>query len=249
MKTAIFASAALSLTMLAGAPHANASIFTETYYGIIDSTVPSTFQSLPGQTFAPSVMDNANLFGGGDLTGYEVVATFTYDPSLGVLDSGHDYSTGYDYTSLDGGYTFGVSTPVTYADFKITNPDTQVTYDYGYVPDARGSAALEAGYLAANTANSLAGDESYVGLVTPAAPNDINTSFSSSTFPFVTIGSYLAPGATNTGVLDTITFDTFAVTVSGTPEASTWALMLVGVGGIGLMLRRPRRPAADMLDA
>jgi hypothetical protein len=40
-----------------------------------------------------------------------------------------------------------------------------------------------------------------------------------------------------------------APAVSATPEPATWALMMLGVGAIGVAMRRSRRPARDLLVA
>jgi PEP-CTERM motif len=40
-----------------------------------------------------------------------------------------------------------------------------------------------------------------------------------------------------------------AVNVSAAPEPGTWAMMLVGLGGLGAMLRTRRRPVASAAAA
>ncbi|MBV9511119.1 MAG: PEP-CTERM sorting domain-containing protein [Caulobacteraceae bacterium] len=46
------------------------------------------------------------------------------------------------------------------------------------------------------------------------------------------------------GALSALTIESGVPTVSGAPEPSVWALIIAGVGGVGLMLRRAKRTGA-----
>ena len=56
-----------------------------------------------------------------------------------------------------------------------------------------------------------------------------------------TVGHYLTQGQGTTVTLNN--------SVSGVPETSTWAMMILGVGAIGAVLRRRRAPAASAATA
>jgi hypothetical protein len=66
-----------------------------------------------------------------------------------------------------------------------------------------------------------------------------------STSSNIATGSFSAEAIKNTGFTQgSVTFNVGAVALPGVPEASTWALMLVGVCGIGGALRSGRRAIA-----
>ena len=227
-----FTAVASALVTLALAPHALASTGIVTYQGIVNNTqvVGNAYEPLPD-------VDGADLFGGGNLEGDQITASFSYSTALGPRSGFGD-----TYDQLVGGISFGTSSPITSATFTIEN-DNQ-NYSYTYTPNYYAlaytqSSAAGQGFVE-DTAYSENQDQALVAILASDAPASLFKSFSSAIA--VTSGSYFDPGATNVAnVYDSIDFDTIDVTVSAVPEASTWALMIVGVGLTGIMLRRRLR--------
>ena len=180
-------------------------------------------------------LDVAGLFGGGDLQGAAIQATFSYNTALGV-----ENSDGATFDEILGGPEFGgnVISQVSYAIGNFT---------YQYVPDEYQNLATQAvtptfpGFLSF-AAYSTATDQSFIQVQTRSAPSSLSTSFSGQADPG-TAGAnftYFLPGQTKTGALDSITFDVTGVrtdAVSAAPEPKTWWLMIVGTAFWGGMLR------------
>ena len=224
---------ASAIGAIALAPQAFASTGTVTYQGIVNNTqtiIPGVTEPLPD-------VDGADLFGGGNLEGDQITASFSYSAALGSRSGFGD-----TYDQLVGGISYFASSPITSATFTIAG------YSYTYTPDYSAiaytqSVAAGAGYgLVEDSAYSLSQDQALVAIVADDAPASLFTSFSSALAP--TTGSFFDPGSTKTGIYDSINFDTISVAVSAIPEPSTWGLMILGVSLVGVTLRRRHRSAS-----
>ena len=227
-------SGALLVAALMQAPHASAVAVTASYFGIVDAT-----QSIDGVTESAPDFDVAGLFGGGNLEGDFITATFAYNTSLGSETSTKTSD------ELLGGLSFSLPSPITSATFLIQTPGAPTNYTYSYTPDYEadvfvGSDDPDTGAMDLHAvAGSTNQDQSFVYIVPKSAPpSNLTSSFSAFGFG---PGSYLEPGATNTGSFDNIVFDTLQLTVSAAPEPTGWALMIAGLALIGTALRLRRR--------
>ncbi len=214
--------------------HAFALPVTVTYSGVV-----AAIQDVNGIAEPAPDVDVANLFGGGNLEGDLISASFAYDTSLGVdlAQSGSD--------ELVGGTSYFASSPITSTTFSILAPGATSAYSYSYVPNFAASVFTGANEpntgvngLSA-TAFSTSGDTSlvYIGTKTPA-PTNLASAFSA---PGYGPGSYFLPAVTKTGAQDSIVFDALEVMVSPAPEPSDWTLMILGIGLVGGVLRGCRR--------
>jgi hypothetical protein len=89
-------------------------------------------------------------------------------------------------------------------------------------------------------------------ILTSAANNDLDTTFSHVIVPFTPLFggglSYLtihsAGGSSVDSILDNFVFTTSAdiPSTSGVPEPATWAMMLLGMGAVGMAMRRRKVP-------
>lgn len=71
---------------------------------------------------------------------------------------------------------------------------------------------------------------------------DLSNSFTASSVDFATFYLGFQPG-TNVTQTETLTFGTGGGGGGGVPEPATWAMMLAGFGGLGLVMRGARRKA------
>ena len=226
--------AALLIAAVTQAPSAIAGSATVSYFGVVNNT-----QSVLGQMESAPDTDLANLFGGGNLEGDFLTATFVYSTSLGSQTTD-----GQTYDERDGGLGYPAASPLLSATLSIDNALTGGVYSYTFSPNYYADIYTSAGFLD-EIGYSTAGDQTYTYIQpTAAAPTTLTSSFSGLGYG---PASYFNPGATNTGSLDTIVFDTLEVTVSAVPEPSTWALMIAGLGGLGLVLRRQKSRREDGL--
>jgi hypothetical protein len=216
------------ITIMGLASHASANVVTVTYFGIVNNT-----QNIDGYTEPAPDYDLADLFGGGNLEGDLVEATFVYDTTLGLpeTDSGV-------YDELNGGLAFGAPSPLLSASLTVQQATTLDLYSYTFTPDYYAVVYTSADQIA-DIGYSTAGDQTYAYIDTNGSP----TSLAQSYFPSAGYGpgSYFDPGMTNTGSPDTIVFDALAVEVSSVPEPGAWALMIVGIALTGGTARRGRR--------
>jgi hypothetical protein len=221
------------LAVLVQASHASAGIGTVTYLGYVLNT-----QVVSGVLEAAPDVDNADLFGGGDLEFDPIEATFVYD-----TQQGFDTTDGSTFDELDGGSTFFTSSPLLSATFTVVNQTTMDEYTYNFTPDFYADVTTSTGTGNYNyiqeIAYSSAGDQT-ITYIEPDAPAPASLDQ-----PFFGTGdgsgSYFNPGATNTGMFDSIVFDPLEVSVSYVPEPGAWALMIAGLGLTGAALRRGSR--------
>jgi len=224
------------LAALMQAPHALASSGTVTYFGIVDNTQTLYY---PNETVTEPAndIDVADLFGGVNLEGDFVTATFTYSSGFGIESSESGV-----YDELDGGSSYLTTDPLLSVTFSVEEPSLQPgtynTYSYTFTPDYYADVYTSAGYIDAEGA-STAGDgiDAYIEYITNG-PTNLAQSFSA--YGYGPDSAFL-PGATNTGQLDAIPFDVTQISVvASAPEPSTWALMIAGLGAVGLGLRYRR---------
>ena len=236
MKTKILAMIG-ALAAIGYATHASAGIYTVTYKGTV----------VPADANATDT-DVENLFGGGNLTGDAFTAVYTYNTSLGSettttttdqLVGGLDY-----YNSATGA---PVAAPITSVTFTINGDSYTYTPDYDAIAYASNTGKTAGEYIE-EQAYSTAGDVSLMKLTSATAPKSLSTTF---TGTGSTTANYLDTAFVN-GQDDVIGFTTTsatvaAVAVSAAPEPSTWTLMILGMGGLGLAFRQAKRRAGPGL--
>jgi hypothetical protein len=212
MKILRSAGAALVALALTGSPAAAAVIV---YAGTITSGV-----------------DNAGIFGGvGDLANVAFTASFTYDPALG------NHVTDATSERVTGGTDYGGASPITDASFTIGGVTLQ------FIPTLRGAAFTSAttgtfGHEAATPDTYLLLQVVQAGA--PARLNDL-VSGTPTACPSCQVYGLGSQGAINFSAF--LDVDSVRVGSSDTgvvPEPATWALMILGFGGAGAMLRRRR---------
>jgi len=223
------------LAALMQAPHALASTGTVTYFGVVDNTQTLYYANETVTEPAPDY-DVADLFGGGNLEGDFVTATFTYSSGYGL----ESYVPG-EYDELDGGSSYLTTDPLLSVTFSVQQPGTYNTYSYTFTPDFYGDVYTSKTYID-DEGTSTAGDsiDAYITYLSDGPTNLAQSYYADG---YGSDSSFL-PGATNTGQLDAIPFDVTEVSVvASAPEPSTWALMIAGLGaaGLGLRYRRSRK--------
>jgi len=231
---------------LTQAPHALAQTTgTVTYFGVVANTQTFYFGDETVTEPAPDY-DVADLFGGGNLEGDFVTATFTYSSAYGIESSDPG-----DYDELDGGSSYPVSNPLLSATFSVEQPTTLNVYNYTFTPGYYSDVYTSSSYID-DIGASTAGDDIYA-YIEPAlgdGPTSLAQSYVGDGYGG---GSYFDPAGTNTGLQDAIVFDVLqvSVTASAAPEPSTWALMIAGIGavGFGLRYRRSRQSEGAKLAA
>jgi hypothetical protein len=75
----------------------------------------------------------------------------------------------------------------------------------------------------------------------PAAPNTLDTTYSTLSSIFLTAGPHTLTFQHLPGALTNTRFDDFTMNVTAVPEPGSWAMLLAGLGAMGLVGRR-RRP-------
>jgi hypothetical protein len=230
------------IALIAGLGHANAAIVTWTYTGTIDSGT-----------------DNLNYFGGGDVSGDAFKIVITADSSLGSLSS-----TGPSNFTLEGGtlpeintltnplsasVTIGGITHTNFASLLYTN-NSEVVSDSGFTSMNQ---TVETDSCDCDTSTS------------------IGVTVSNVWFSDVSFGPDSAPGVTPDFISGSIygpdteiDFSAAQLVVkasttgtggnggmgtggdggnpgSGAPEPQTWAILLAGFAGMGLMVRFANR--------
>jgi len=218
---------AASLSLLGQAPAASAALGTVTYFGVVDNT-----QLIYGFTEPAPDYDLAGLFGGGNLEGDLVEATFVYETNFGTPEglSGQ-------YDEVNGGVAFDATSPLLSATLTVEQPTTLDLYSYSFTPDYYAIAYTSASEVA-EIAYSSGGDQTYTYIDTSGAPTSLTESFSGYGYGG---GSYFDPGGTTTGLFDTIVFDTLSVDVSVVPEPQAWTMMVAGLALTGATARSRRR--------
>lgn len=124
----------------------------------------------------------------------------------------------------------------------IINPDLLFTDMKFAISLVGGSGTVDVYTLLSGGATTLADNPAnytFLGTISPNGSN-INWELTGATFNGLMLQvSSNQPGITF-GTLKQISYEPF-VGIGGVPEPSTWALMLLGFGGIGIALRRGRR--------
>lgn len=213
--------AAAALGLAAASPAA-AAIMLATYTGSVTSG-----------------LDYANTFGlgqGASLANQAFTATFLYDTEAG-LDNGEP---GY-YQERDGGSAWGAASPILDSTLTINGIAYDVSGDLNAkVVSSSGQSQHRAEGIVGGGFNSLFLYLNYV------APGDLaipvpttGGSLGAGTYLLNNAGGFLANG---TLLVSTLTIA--AAPVAGVPEPASWALMILGFGSVGGLLRDNRRRAA-----
>jgi hypothetical protein len=188
--------------------------------------------------------DGEGLFGkaGADLTGDAYVATFTVNTANGVYMDIPAYE-----DVIDGGAYYGDSSPVT-ATLEINNSTQSLAGLYSsYAEDSPYYDLTSAGVLDESVSGSLVSED----LLYVTA----NGAYNNSILDSLTLSNTFNNGEALFGIYDTDTNqyveETFlelnnfgTAQISGVPEPATWAMMLVGVGAVGAVLRRRQKRGA-----
>ena len=221
------------LAALAQAPHALATTATVTYFGVVDNTQTFYYNDETITEPAPDY-DVAKLFGGGNLEGDFVTASFTYNTSLGIETSTPGVS-----DELNGGSSYQIASPLISATFSVEKPTTLDVYTYTFKPNYYSDVYTSASYI--DTEGYSKSGDAIDAYIQPASagPTSLTQSYVGDGYG---PQSFFDPVRTKTGEQDVIPFDTLQVTVvSAAPEPSTWALLIAGIGAVGLGLRYRRR--------
>lgn len=128
----------------------------------------------------------------------------------------------------------------------IVQPGMEITIKF----DARGTYASPGGVAFAEFFSELSGGGTSKNEILGGAPLAINADpnvwtsfmFKTTAGPNVSGGVTLQLGATNGGTAGTMMwYDNASVSVQAIPEPSTYALMLAGLAGVGLLAKRRRQ--------
>jgi hypothetical protein len=222
---AIAASSVLSVS-------ANATIMTATYTG----TVTSGF-------------DITGLFGvaGANLAGERFTVVYTYDTAKAGSSHFQDASEELIY----GGTQYGPPNPGIDAKVTIGSGTVDVLAGFSsYFITSQGAPAYTEHKIVQTSTGAFPGASSHISvdttLFTGSVPNRLADPFSGTpSGPFAAFSSgvfqdivydpqtgYAAEAKAN------LTVDHLTVAAAGVPEPATWALMLIGFGGLGATLRR-----------
>ena len=162
-------------------------------------------------------------FGMEDSGTADFVATFTFDTDLGL------YETEWGMSELNGGDGWGYASPITNATLTI-NGITLVA------PPAQTSWVANADTFVAHQYRLWNGNFGFTLLGT-GAPSDLTAEYS---FPTTPVYSGIYDDS-----LRRLEFNGVSLTVqnlsSAVPEPATWAMMIIGFGAVGSMVRASRR--------
>jgi hypothetical protein len=174
----------------------------------------------------------------GDLVAYFAGSGASYDNELGVLVNGvAQMGFGLDNhaSTIGDSYNFGFVTAGSSLIFVLQNNTLG--------KDAYSDPALNVAYDSPE--DTLGHNHVYSTAYTATGP----------IFPGVPVGTYVGfedlpiPGADFNYSDETFVFTNTTVSpISGVPEPSTWLLMLAGIGGVGLMLRRAKHKMGRLLN-
>jgi hypothetical protein len=226
---------ALLLTLVPTA--ASADIVTETFTGTVSGTDPS------------------GLFGGGNLTGDSFTATFVFNTNLngasnnvfpGLSDfPGIEYETHGGTVYSPSPLSPGVSASLLINGQTFSVPSDAISATYAV------STRSEPSFLAHIQVGGIVGSIFNIELFSrdPNAPliTSLTTPYS---YTYVPVGDDTS--VTGTFWMGGDFFNLTPQTVSLTdavPEPSTWALMLIGFAGLGLMAYRPKRTGSALSAA
>jgi hypothetical protein len=205
---------------LATVPNASAAIVDVTYTGIVTSGT-----------------DPTGTFGtvGGSYIGDTYVASFQFDTNVGQLlnTPTTTYASGYLGTGP------AISSSVTVNGVTLNQDLTNSYYSYTYATN-NGSDFSQ--HFDTAYSNSAASSHATVSASDTSIPPSIAATFTLNAGPDTT--GYMNYIDTNLGT--DIEANFVSLTVSAVPEPSTWAMMILGFAGIGLMTyrRQNRVPVA-----
>jgi hypothetical protein len=217
-------------------------IFTASKFKLTLSAVSVAFVAIPSLALAtPVIVTNGNFSApGASPAGWTVspgsdISAFTasaYQPCCGVTGTAADLSNRFASFGSD-------NEPNVSALSQVVNTQGTRLYRLRYNAGALGGGQQTLTANVYDSSNTLLSTFSR----TYTANNALGLTFSPESLLFTANGASrisfnVDQFSTNVdGVLDNVSI------VSGVPEASTWAMMMIGVGGIGAAARRRRRVA------
>jgi hypothetical protein len=246
MRCTLFAVAAAA-GLIAVAQPASAAVMLATYTGTVTQG-----QDLTGE-FGSKV----------DLSGLSYVATFSYDTTLGNTG----FSSPPDFDERAGGsnsWPNGFASPILTGTLTLEGVTRSFSFDsLGDVSMASGTTIFPTpdtygyffagGYNAGVAPGSDLESSLSMSIYTQLGASSLSDPFSGS------LGSSLAPNSTGSfSIIDqpdlgvptylhyasaSLAPGTVSIVVASVPEPGTWALMLAGLAGLGVALRRRRRGA------
>jgi len=195
------------------------------------ATVDVTFSGVAVQTALE--IEYPTIWGvdayGQNIIGDPYTATFTYDTSAGVttLYGGPEYYNAQALTAGSGTFTIGGHT------YIVQNGYHGEEFQSDYIRST-GGVTMEL----CSVVSCYAGDYFELGTTAPIDPN-LDSSLTLTSGQIVGgIGNVVLSGP-NDGELYG-DYSVNSLTITAVPEPATWAVMLVGFGGIGAAMRRSR---------
>jgi hypothetical protein len=216
-----------------GVSQASAAIMDVTYTGTVTSGGLG------------SGIDWLGFFGtaGANLLGKSWVATYTFDTSLGYLNSSSSKNDVY------GGSKFGTTSPVLSSMITINGVGKAVVGSYfgedsGY---NNGSSSLQYHIAQSGQAGQLQTLQNSISTHNGSLLASITTPFSHTVDANDSQTSYFLDDLSGENIyanLTSLTVSDHDHVVAAVPEPSTWAMMLLGFAGVGFMAyRRKAKPA------
>ena len=220
IKSAALACAALGALL---STSAFADIVTETYTGTVSNGLDAT-----------------GLFGSknADLSGLTYTATYVFDTA--VPGAAHN-SPGATFFTYGG----GVNTPAVSAAMTING--------HTFTTNGLGHAELDASNMSSGSfqtyaqANAAFGSQfdNFLETQDPAAPYPTSLS-SPFTYTYLAVGTSSAYGTFKIGLDQLFLSPTTVTLTAAVPEPSTWAMMILGLAGVGFMTCRRKNQTAAL---